>query len=56
MKTGIIVALLFCGLLLRMQGWQFCAQKQTLRGFLLVIGGTLVTLSIVAVLATSTGV
>ena len=55
MKGAAIVALLFCGLLLRMHGWQFVSQNQPLRGFLLVIGGTLVTLGIVAVLSVSAG-
>ena len=50
MKSVAIIALLFCGLLLRMHGWQFLAHRQTLMGSLLVGGGTLVTLSIIALL------
>jgi len=55
MKSGIVLALLVFGLLLRMQGWQFLAHRRTLTGSLLVLGGTLVTLSIIALLAVATG-
>jgi hypothetical protein len=53
MKSITIIALLLCGLILRTHGWQFLAHKQTLAGSLLVVGGTLVTLSIIIILVVS---
>jgi len=50
MKSITLLALLLCGLILRTHGWQFLAHKQTLTGSLLVVGGTLVTLSIIVIL------
>ena len=52
---GVVVALLCCGLLLRIHGWQFISQERKVAGFLLVAAGTLVTLSIVLVLTAAGG-
>jgi hypothetical protein len=51
LKSVALLALLLAGLVLRMQGWQLLCYRQTVTGALLVICGTLVTLSIVAALA-----
>ena len=55
MKSCMVFAFLLLGLVLRMHGWSFVALEQTKLGFLLVIGGSIVTLSIVMVLAAPTG-
>ena len=51
MKAAAIVALLVCGIIMRAHGWKFVAQEHKGVGFTLVLGGTLLTLGIVAVLA-----
>ena len=51
MKSAAIVALLLCGFLLRFHGWQALALGRKSLGSALVVGGTIVTLSIVALLA-----
>lgn len=55
MRLCTILALMLCGLLLRMHGWELVVLDQKRLGFLLVIGGSLVTASIVAVLAATIG-
>ena len=55
MKPSLILAFVLCGFLLRVHGWHCLMQQQTKPGLLLVLGGTLVTLSLVAVLLTSPG-
>ena len=55
MKSGVILALLLCGFIIRFHGWQFVIQERKGLGFAVVLGGTLVTLSIAAVLLLSTG-
>lgn len=48
MKSPLfLVLLLLTGLVLRIHGWQFVVSEHPGLGFLLVIGGTIVTLSIV---------
>lgn len=49
MKAAAILTLILCGFFLRMQGWQLLAREDKGPGLLLVVGGTLVTLSVVAV-------
>jgi hypothetical protein len=48
-KSAAILTLILCGFFLRLQGWHFLAREDKGSGLLLVIGGTLVTLSIVVV-------
>jgi hypothetical protein len=55
LKSAAILTLLLCGFLLRAHGWQFLARQEKGPGMLLVIGGTLVTLSIVVVALATAG-
>ena len=49
MKSAAILTLILCGFFLRLQGWQFLAREEKGPGLLLVVGGTLVTLSVVLI-------